>query len=325
MSSPSSHSPTPDLSLPNETLFAILDGLPPTVLTNITRVSRRFNAVAERILYSSISITDLLSETSPIPAKTLRCCHSILGRPHLVETIKRLQIKWQGDFRTLSPQDLAASCAEAGIALQSLTFLEGLDIFLGPANLAAIPFHPVHAVERMINGCQFPYLRYCSLGAEWSKGVQPYTAILPAFLSVSRRVSHLKLSDHHSALDLAPDALPSLSFFRGSPDTAAILLPGRPVQHLALIGLDSDVNRENLPLFAHTSVPLRSIDLSAMQVRPTLLRNISTHLATIETLKVRLALRHTLHYALSGIVLHTRLFSARATNFDLHPSQPRAG
>ncbi|KAJ7898413.1 hypothetical protein B0H13DRAFT_806739 [Mycena leptocephala] len=46
---------------------------------------------------------------------------------------------------------------------------------------------------------------------------------------------------------------------------------------------------------ALTSVPLRSLDLSAMQVRPTLLRNISSYLSTIESLKVRLAVRHTLH------------------------------
>ncbi|KAJ7442246.1 hypothetical protein FB451DRAFT_111055 [Mycena latifolia] len=315
-----------ELSLPNETLAAIFDDLSPPILTDIARVSRRFNAVAERILYSSIAITDLLSQSSPVPAKTLRCCQSILERPHLVETIKRLQIRWQGDFRTLSPQNLAEACVEARIALQSLTFLEGLDIFLGPANLAIIPFHPIHAVERMVLGCQFPCLRYCSLGAEWAKGGQPYTDILPAFLTLVPALRRLKLSDHHTTMFLAPNALPALSYFRGSPDTAAILLPGRPVQHLALIGQDSDVDRENLPKMAHTSVPLRSLDLSAMQVRPILLRNISSYLSTIESLKVRLALRHTLHYALSGITLLAGLSSVltefhQLVCFDLSPTE----
>jgi len=139
-------------------------------------------------------------------------------------------------------------------------------------------------------------------------------------------LQRLKLSDHHATLLLAPDALPCLSYFRGSPDTAAILLPGRPVQHLALIGQDSDVNRENLPKLAHTSVPLRFLDLSAMQVRPMLLRNISSYLSTIESLKVRLALRHTLHYSLSGITLLAGLSAVLSefrhlVCFDLSPTE----
>ncbi|KAJ7765401.1 hypothetical protein DFH07DRAFT_737715 [Mycena maculata] len=327
MSSPTfTHPPAPDLSLPNETLVAIFDGLTPTTLADITRVSRRFNAVAERILYSSISITEFLSESSPVPIKTLRCCQSILERRHLVEAIKRVQIRWHGGFRTLSPPNLAAACAEAGVALRSLTFLEGLDIFLGPANRAIIPFNPLHAIERMIQGCTFPYLRYCSLGAEWTKGVQPYTDILPAFFTLIPSVRYLKLSDHHSALDLPPDALPCLSYLRCSPDTAASLLPGRPVQSLALIGMDSDVNRENLPKMAHTSLALRSLDLSAMQVRPLLIRNISRYLPALQNLKVRLALRHTLHYALSGITLLAGLSSVlsdfhQLVCFDLSPTE----
>ncbi|KAJ7760527.1 hypothetical protein B0H16DRAFT_575407 [Mycena metata] len=329
-SSTSTLHPTADLSLPNETLAAIFDGLPPSVLADITRVSRRFNAVAERILYSFISITDLLSPSAPIPTKTLRCCQSILRRPHLVEAIKRLQIRWQGDFRALSPQKLAAACTEAGAAIQSLLFLEGLDIFLGPANLAIVPSPPIHAIERMVQGCQFPSLRYCSFSAEWTKGVQPYTSILPDFLTLVPSLRQLKISDHHTALVLAPYALPALSYFRGSPDTAASLLPGRPVEHLALIGQDSDVNRENLPKMALTSVALRSLDLSAMQVRPILLRNITGYFPEIQNLKVRLALRHTLHYALSGITLLAGLSSVLSefphlVCFDLSPTEILGG
>ncbi|KAJ7224271.1 hypothetical protein GGX14DRAFT_424912 [Mycena pura] len=313
-------------SLPNETLVAIFDGLAPSVLGDIARVSRRFNAVAERMLYASISITDSLSASSPYPAKTLRCCRSMLSRPHLVEVIKRLQIRWQGDFRTLEPQDLVVACLQVGVAFRCLAFLEGLDIFLGPANRTVVPSQPIHAVERILQGCQFPYLRYCSLGAEWAKDVQPYTTILPAFLSLVPSLRQLKLSDNHAALILAPDALPSLSYFRGSPDTAAFLLPGRPVHHLALIGQDSDVNRENLPKIALTSVPLRSLDLSAMQVRPQLLRSISKYLPDIENLKVRLALRHTLHYSLSGSTLLAALSPAlhdfhHLVSFDLSPTE----
>ncbi|KAJ7898411.1 hypothetical protein B0H13DRAFT_2031786 [Mycena leptocephala] len=236
------------LSLPNETLAAIFDGLDSTTLADISCVSRRFNAVAERLLYSFITIIDLLSASSPIPVKTLRCCQSISRRPHLFETIRRFQIRWQlgwqGDFQMLSPQGLAQACAEAGI---------GLDIFLGPANLVVIPSQPIHPIEHIVRGCHFPYLRYCSFGAEWTKGVQPYTNILSEFLTLVPSLRHLKLSDHHATLIIPPDALPSLSYFRGSPDTAALLIQGRPVQHLALIGQDSDVNRENLSHMALTS------------------------------------------------------------------------
>ncbi|KAK6992200.1 F-box domain-containing protein [Favolaschia claudopus] len=320
----------PDLGLPNETLVAIFDGLEPAVLADISRVSRRFNAVAERILYSYISITDLLSAASPIPAKTLRFCQSILRRSHLLEIIRRLQIRWilLGDFRVLSSQALAQACTEVGIALQTLSFLEGLDVFLGPANIAITPssLRPIHAIERLVLGCSFPYLIYCSLGCEWTKGVQSYTRILSEFLESVPSLRHLKLSDHPDGLLLHPHALPSLTYFRGSADTAAILLPGRPVQHLALVGQDSDVNRLNLPKMALTSVPLRFLDLSAMSIRPVLLRNIATQLVAVETLKIRLALRHTLHYALAGITLLAGLSSVLSDfhhliRFDLSPTE----
>ncbi|KAJ7623245.1 hypothetical protein FB45DRAFT_99894 [Roridomyces roridus] len=320
------------MSLPNETLVAVLDGLPASVLADVARVSRRLNAVAERLLYSAISITDLLSGSSPVPARTLQCCRSILSRPHLVDTIKRLHIRWHGDFRSLSPHALAAACTNVGIALQTLVALEGLDIFLGPANLANVPHNPVHAIERILGSCALPSLRFCSLGAEWSKDVRPYTDILPAFLSTACRLTHLKLSDHHQPiLALSHGALPALFYFRGSPYTAASLLPGRPVQYLALIGQDSDVSPENLRQIALTSAPLRSLDLSAMQVRPILLRHISIHLAApLEILKVRLALRHTLHYALSGIALLAGLSSVLANFphllcFDLSPTEIDGG
>ncbi|KAF7308798.1 F-box domain-containing protein [Mycena kentingensis (nom. inval.)] len=288
-------------------------------------------AVAERILYASISITDTISSDAPWPWRTLRCLHSIRSRLHLVETIRRLQLRWQrDDTHSAWPRDfdLANACSEASIALKSLIFLEGLDVFLGPANRAPSEAG-IHAIERLLAGCSFPHLRYLSLGAEWAKSYQPYTAQLPAFLSLLPVLRHLRLSDHHAPIPfpgLAPTTLPRLTYFRGSPDTAASLLPGRPVQHLALIGQDWQVNRENLPRFALTSVPLRTLDLSAMQVRPVLLRNIARDLPDIHHLKVRLALRHTLHYALSGITILAGLSPVlhdfhHLVSFDLSPTE----
>lgn len=298
--------PSPELALPNETLAAIFDTLPSATLARIALVSHHFNAVAERVLYSSIFISELLTETSPIPQKTLRWCDSIQRRPHLLDATKKLHIRWHADSQFPLPRYMTSACERVSESLRILTVLESLEISLGPANFATSS-DPIHAVERAIRGCRFPLLRYCSLSADWAKGAQPYTRTLDSFLASLPSLRHLKLPDHHSALAIPPYALPHLSSFRGSADTAAYLLPGRPVQYLSLVGQDSDVNRENLPRMTQTSVPLRYLDLSAMSVRPILLRNVSTYLPTLEVLKIRLALRHTLHYALSGIVSHTSI------------------
>ncbi|RDB15808.1 hypothetical protein Hypma_003666 [Hypsizygus marmoreus] len=290
------------IALPNELLSAIFGHIPPSTLTIIALLSHRFRAVAERLLYSSVLLTDSLSEASPVPWKTLRWCESMHQRTHLIEAAKKLQIRWQADPRTSFTSSLLTASNQLGSILPRLIFLESLEIFLGPANLGPARDPPIHAIERVIHGARLPLLQHCSLGAEWSKSMQPYTGVLASFLASLHSLRHLKLPDHQAGIDLPPGALPCLSSFRGSADTAAFLLPGRPVQALSLVGQDSDVNRENLLRMTHTTVPLRYLDLSAMSARPVLLRNISTHFPAVEKLRVKLALRHTLHYAFSGIV-----------------------
>lgn len=294
------------MALPNELLAAIFHELDPSTLAVAARVSSHFNAVAERRLYSSIHITDILSEQSPHPLKTLRWCEAIRQRAYLFDSARKLYIRWQSD-RSAPPvqgQHLLDACEQLGAVVQLLGPLESLDLFLGPANLIrGYQDPPIHAIESVIRGCQFTHLLSCSLGAESAKGVQPYTPVLTSFLLSPSTLRHLKLSDLHSGLrDLPPDALPHLCSFRGSADAAASILPGRPVRCLSLVGQDSDVNRENLPRMTRTTVPLRYLDLSAMSIRPMLLRNISTYLPTVESLRMKLALRHTLHYSISGIV-----------------------
>ncbi|KAH9479684.1 hypothetical protein JR316_0008279 [Psilocybe cubensis] len=375
--------------LPNETLSAIFHELPPSSLAAAARASVRFNAVAERILYSSIYIHDLL-----LPLRTLKWCAAMRTRPHLFESVKRLHIRWQH-----APPDPASSsssvappgpstaaigpehsrywihaCEQLALVLPLLTELESLDLFLGPANLAPYPAYDdidpdadtekIHAIERVVRGCSFPHLRACTLGADSAKGAQPYTRVLVDFLGALPALRHLRLSDlashHHqyeydyapphlqfahttlgagggggppnyyaartARLDSLPStALPLLTSFRGSADAAAALLPGRPVQFLALVGQDSDVTRENLPRLTQTSLPLRYLDLSAMSVRPVLLRNVSAWLPTVETLRVKLALRHTLHYSFSGIRILAGLSAVLAafphlTHLDLSPT-----
>ncbi|KAF8998525.1 hypothetical protein BDQ17DRAFT_1391686 [Cyathus striatus] len=289
----------PDLFLPTETLVTIFNELPPTILVDLARVCRRFNAVAELLLYSSVYITDTLTETIFVPRKTLRWCEAMERRGHLIEV----------DSQDPPPPSnyLISACEQVAIVVRRLTPLESLELFLGPANHTIPPTVPIHAIERIIHGCYFPQLRSCSLGADWFKGVQSYTVVLSLFLAPHSALRHLKIPDHYSALDIPRESLPLLTTFRGSADTAASLLPGRPVQYLSLVGQDSDVNRENLPRMTHTTIPLRYLDLSAMSARPILLRNISAYLPTVETLRVKLALRHTLHYAFTGVRILTGL------------------
>jgi hypothetical protein len=298
------------MTLPNETLSAIFKGLPSSTLVILACVSLRFNAVAERMLYSSVSIIDFLSQSSPHPLRTLWWCEAMCRRPHLIDATRKLQIRWQADESTPVPHYLVNTCERLGQVVRQFVALESLDLSLGPANLvSAHNTAPIHALERIIRNCHFANLRSCSLSAERTKVVSPYTSILGSFLASLPVLRHLKLADLQTGVECLPlNALPLLTSFRGSADAAASILPGRPVQYLSLVGEDSDVNRDNLPRMTYTTLPLRYLDLSAMSIRLILLRNVSTYLPTIESLRVKLALRHTLHYSFSGIVSTAEMF-----------------
>jgi hypothetical protein len=313
-----------NVSLPNEVLYRIFCDLPIPALVLLARVSHRFNAVAEHILYSSISIKDVLSKSSPHPWRTKMCCESIIQRSHLVESIRGFHIRWHTDGDLLRHFDFTFTLQKLAEAIHTLSSLESLELWLGPANHSAQSSRP-HVIEQILRGSRFPQLINCSLGAEWTKGSAVYSGILDEFLISLCSLRHLKLPDQHAALNIPANALSVLSSFRGSPVTSAFLLPGRPIQYLSLVGQDYDMNQEILARFAYTTVPLRFLDLSAISVRTILLRNIATHLPTIETLKIRLALRHTLHYAMAGIRLLTGLSSVLSSfhqlvHLDLSPT-----
>lgn len=356
---------SPDL-LPNETLEAIFTGLPPHTLATLARVSDRFNAVAERLLYTSPVITDIITPASPSPLRTLWWCNGMQrrGREYLLQsTVKRLSIRWQTTQRRnsnvgivgghdgdpqISEAVLLNACECLGEILPRLTGLESLELWLGPANLiqshdfqthffhpqsqalehlyqrgpsTGVPIiRPMHSIERVLWNCRFPLLRSCFLGAEWRRGAQSYTSVLPNFLKGLDNLRQLKISDlgDPSSLEAlesllitdndschqlpASGTLPLLNSFRGSAGAAAILIPNRSIRHLALVGPDSDLNSFNMVRMAKGSVPLKTLDLSAMSVRMVLLQDISLHFGVVSCLRVRLALRHTLHFADSGVV-----------------------
>ena len=301
--------------LPNEILHAIFDHLSQHALTRIVLVCRQWRANAERLLYSSIVINEVLPHSSTpelkgahampaVPAVTLRCCETLSSHPHLTEYVRRFHVRWQTDavespaLLLLIAQNIAKSLVPTFLHLDSLDLSLGLADYVIPALLAA-PRMPTASAAFLPPFC-LPDLRSLALHGI-GEPPEPVLRNHPALL-------HLKLGDYHRPLRLLPTDVPRLRSFRGHPATAASVLPGRPIEALSLVGLDPATESDLARIAAGSRV--RSLDLSGTSVTPTVLRSVSRHLSQVEWLKVRLALRHTLHYALSGIV---RSFSVSPT------------
>ena len=294
--------------LPNETLHAIFEHLCPPSLAAVVRASHRFRLVAERILYANIVISEFLPRAHPVPTHTRTCATTLLARPHLAEAVRKFAVRWQTDP---GPRDEYVPAVSPVLhllnsALRTLVHLEQLDLSLG---LIGAPLDP----RAILDGCAFPALRVFALSGVGRGTLSPKLHNCPSapiawFLAGTPSIEHLHLLDCYEPLELPPGTLPALQVFRGSAIAAAGVLPGRPVRLLGLVGHEFITERD-LGRIAASSVPIRWLDLSMMSVTPILLRDISRHLAAVEVLKVKLALRHTLHFALSGIV------SARFTPF----------
>ncbi|KAI9451916.1 hypothetical protein BJY52DRAFT_1124796 [Lactarius psammicola] len=295
---------------PNEILHAIFDHLPQAALTRIVLVSHRWRANAERLLYSSIVINEVLPRSSTpvlkgahaiptVPAVTLRCCETLSSYPHLAEYVRRFHVRWQTDavespaLLLLIAQNIAKSL------VPTLRHLDSLELSFG---LLAAPLLSLSAntSSSFLPPFRLPDLRSLALHGI-GEPPEPVLRNHPALL-------HLKLGDYRRPLRLLPTDVPRLRSFRGHPATAASVLPGRPIEALGLVGLDP-ATESDFARIAAGSRPVRSLDLSGTSVTPIVLRNVSRHLSHVEWLKVRLALRHTLHYALNGI----RLLAALTT------------
>ncbi|KAI1788133.1 hypothetical protein LXA43DRAFT_895133 [Ganoderma leucocontextum] len=297
------------IQLPTETLHAICENLSPSSLTIVTRTSDRFRLVAERILYASIVIQESLPRDTPMPRRTHNCASTLLAHPHLAEFVRKFSIRWQTD---LGPRDeylptVAPVLRVLNGALRTLAALEQLDLALG---LAGAPLD----ARAVLDGCAFPALRVFALsgvgrGALSPKLYQGPSVSLAWFLAHTLSVERLHLLDSYEPLVLPAGALANLQVFRGSAIAAASVLPGRPVCLLGLVGHEF-ITEQDLERIASSRSPIRWLDLSLMSVTPLLLRDISRHLGgAVEVLKVKLALRHTLHFALSGISLLAGLSS----------------
>lgn len=287
--------------LPNEMLAAVFENLQADVLTHVVRVCRRFHAVGERILYTNIAVAESVPRSSPVPRKTVTFCQTILAHSHLAEGVKKVTLRWLTESGPREPymQHIEPVLQLLNHALQTLHGLESLELALGMSGGSI-------SSRGILSDCAFPHLRLFALsgvgrGSLPAKTHPAPTPPLEWFLATTPTLVHLRLTDCYEVLHLAPADLPCLRTFRGSAPTAASVLPGRPVQLLSLVGHEF-VTERDLERIASTSVRIRWLDLSSMSVTPLLLRDISRHLSGVEHLKVKLALRHTLHHAMSGIV-----------------------
>ena len=290
------------MDLPTETLYAILEHLQPhpTHLAQAARVCRRFRAVAEHILYAHILIQESLPRSSPFPHRTQRCCETLLVRNDLHDAVRRLTVRWQTDFSVREQYEpfVQPVLLTLNRTLRMLTQLEALDLAL---DLVGVPV----SVRSLLDGVRLPCLRLFALYGMGPGSIPvkhcPDGIILQQFLSATRTLEHLMLGDHYSALELAAVDLPLLTAFKGTATAAASIVPGRAVHHLALVGQDQ-IPPPTLAELARGRMPVRTLDLSAVSVTPNTLKGISQYLRGVEHLKIRFALRHTLHHSFTGIV-----------------------
>ena len=278
------------LDLPNETLDHVFVFLGPAALSALMRVCARFRGISERPLYTDVALTDSVDgdpNTVVAPPRTLACCNVIASRPYLAQCIRRLQVRWTRDrARRLTECRLEPVVMERlRELLRAANQIEVLEL-----HLAGLPANYDFGV--LLDKTTFRLHRLALSG--------PPDAQIERFLSTQPFITYLHLADHHRPVILSSQDLPLLETFRGNVRCAASIIPGRPVSALILSG--HEPSEQQLTALSCGREPVRNLDLSALSVTPTQLLTISKHLTALETLRMRLALRHTLHFTFSGMV-----------------------
>ena len=294
--------PSSGMDLPTETLYAIFEHLQPhpSHLAQVARVCRRFRWVAEHILYAHILVQESLPRSSPFPHRTQRCCETLLVRSDLHDAVRRFTVRWQTDISVRKQYEpfVQPVLSTLNSALRMLIHLEALDLAL---DVVGVPV----PLRTLLDRVRLPSLRLFALYGMGPGSIPvkhcPDTLVLQQFLAATRTLEHLMLGDHYSSLELASVDLPLLSAFKGTATAAASVIPGRAVHHLALVGQDQ-IPPPTLAELARGRTPVRTLDLSAVSVTPNTLKDISQYLRGVDHLKVRFALRHTLHHSFTGIV-----------------------
>ena len=282
------------LALPNEILNVIFELLASDDLLCVLTVCQRLHDVGERLLYQNISISEnvgVVEDSQSIPApsvipyKTSTCCSTVLRRLYLASGITKIQLRWCRDRERQSDYRLtAATQQQLHDFFQACTHIEHLELHIGGL---------VNRLDDILSGHSFHVRSFSLTGLTNIPSIQQFLHTQPLLL-------HLHIGDLHEPLQLERNDLLRLERFRGDPRMAASIVPTRPVHWLTFSG--QDLSEEVLKIFSSNPNCVRWLDLGSLSVTPTQLVLVSRHFAGIEWLRMKLALRHTLHFSFSGLV-----------------------
>ncbi|KAG8869485.1 hypothetical protein FRC20_001351 [Serendipita sp. 405] len=207
----------------------------PHDLCTLARVSRSFQAEAERVLYHSLHLRHHI--------KTLWRCETLATQPRLARYVRKLSII----IDQYTPLDSIARALQACRNLRSLT-LRGA---------------PWSDYSRVLDSVSSTEIRELTCHARGEAGVV-------RFLERQRCLEVVDLEAHAFDMDnLSPQAAAALQSFTGCLVTAARLVPGRPVRQLTLI---SDMAND-ATIRAVTRLAEGQGDIQALDIRMGVLRN----------------------------------------------------
>ncbi|KAG8816666.1 hypothetical protein FRC17_000225 [Serendipita sp. 399] len=207
----------------------------PHDLCTLARVSRSFQAEAERVLYQSLDLRHHI--------KTLWRCETLATQPRLARYVRKLSII----IDQYTPLDSIARALQACRNLRSLT-LRGA---------------PWSDYSRVLDAVSSTEIRELTCHARGEAGVV-------RFLERQRCLELVDLEAHAFDMDnLSPQAAVTLQSFTGCLITAAKLVPGRPVRQLTLI---SDMAND-ATIRAVSRLAEGQGDIQALDIRMGVLRN----------------------------------------------------
>ena len=196
-------------SFPPELLHSIFSLLPIPDLLSVALASYTLNAVANRSLYRSISLTPATHNLSAL--------NTLATRPHIATHVRTFSIT----IHNQHPNSLLA------LALEQMTELTSLTLFLD-------------ADASPVLNSNARYLNLTSFASSF-----PLDSNLVDFLNRTPSILDLQVgaalpSNDQVQINLPQTSIPSLARFTGPYHTAKIIVPERPVEALFLSQVISD-------------------------------------------------------------------------------------
>lgn len=204
-------------------------------LCTLARVSRAFQAEAERVLYHTLQLRHQI--------KTMWRCESLATQPRLALYVRRLSIV----FDQYTPLDSIARALRACSSLRSLA-------------LRGAPWSDYSKVLDAVSSTEIIEFT-CHAGGE---------AGVVRFLERQPKLEEVDFEAHSFDLEtLSPYAAPRIKVFTGWLATAAKIVPGRPVKQLTLT---SDMPND-ATIRAISKLGEGKNDVMALELRMGILRN----------------------------------------------------